>query len=494
MKKIMMLLFFVCVSFSCTGCASASEKEIKKASKNLTTYDMQIEYSDYTINVKQEINYINSYDNELNNLYMHVYVNNFAVGAINTPVSATNKNTAYPNGESYSKFEITNFAVNNENTEPVFMGKDDDFLKVDLKESLKPNDRIKLSIDYVVKIPNCLHRFGYGDNTINLANFYPIMAVYENGEWVLDPYNHNGDPFYSEVSNYNVSITAPSNLVIASTGEYTKTTNQDTNTYDICAKAVRDFAFVLSDKFEVISEEYEHTTISYYYYDDPNPTKSLKAGVDAVKTFSELFGTYPYSTYSVVKTNFVHGGMEFPNLVYISDAVENEDDYLNVIVHETAHQWWYGMVGSNAYRVAWLDEGLTDFCTAYFYKYNEGYNVSYEEVIKNTTNSYVTFVDIYTKVLGSVDTTMNRALNEYNTEPEYVYIAYVKGTLLFDSLKELVGEEKFNKALKNYVKNNKFGNVNENHLIGEFEKVMGNDLSSWFNSWINGEVVIKSVE
>ncbi len=494
MKKIAMLLFFVCISLAFGGCTSNVQKEIKKASKNLSEYTMQIEYNDYELNIKQTIDYKNNYENELSDLYMHVYVNNFAVGAVNSPVSVTNKNTAYPNGESYGTFEIQSLQVNGQDTEAVFYGKDDDFLKIDLTESLAPSERIQLQMEYSVTIPNCLHRFGYGDNTINVANFYPIMSIYENGEWVLDPYHYNGDPFYSEMANYYVTLTAPSKYVVASTGESKKNDNGDTATYNITAKAVRDFAFVLSEKFEVVSEQYEHTTINYYYYDDENPTKSLKAGVDAIATFSNLFGTYPYTTFSIVKTNFVHGGMEFPNLVYISDSVTNHDDYINVIIHETAHQWWYGLVGSNAYRNPWLDEGLTDFSTAYFYSYNTDYNVSYTDVIKNTTNSYVTFVDIYTKILGDVDTSMNRALNEYNTEPEYVYITYVKGALLFDSLKELVGQEKFNKALKNYVSKNKYSNVTPDHLIGEFEKVMGTDMTGWFNSWINGEVVIKSVE
>ena len=493
MKKFMMFLFFAVTLFSFGGCTSNPQKEINKVSKNLTNYNLNITYDDYTLNVKQTIDYINSYEVELDDLYLHLYANNFNVGATNSPVSATNKQKAYPNGESYGEINISKLTVNGIETQPIFEGADNDLLKIDLTDNLAPNDRINLSFEYQVQIPNCLHRFGYGDNTINVANFYPVMAVYEDG-WVTDCYHYNGDPFYSEVSNYKVQITAPKNLVLASTGETITTQGEQFNSYSITAKAVRDYAFVLSEKFEVLTAEFEHTKIYYYYYDDQNANKSLQAGVDAIKTFSKLFGAYPYSTFSIVKTNFIHGGMEYPNLVYVSDSVENTDDYLNVIVHETAHQWWYGLVGSNAYRTPWLDEGLTDFCTAYFYKYNQGYNISYEEIMKNTNNSYVTFVDIYTKVLGEVDTTMNRALHQYNTEPEYVYITYVKGALLFDSLQELMGEEKFNKALAKYFETYKYENVTYQHLVGMVEKIMGCDMESWFDSWINGKVIIKSIE
>jgi len=359
--------------------------------------------------------------------------------------------------------------------------------------NLAPNDRLSIDIEYSVIIPNCLHRFGYGDNTINVANFYPIMAVYD-GEWNLDPYDSNGDPFYSDIANYDVSITAPSNLVIASTGEVKNTqVVDDVKTYDISAKAVRDFAFVMSDKFNVVSEKYENVNISYYYYNDENFEQNLKAGVDSIKTFNKLFGEYPYSTYSIVKANFIHGGMEYPNMVIISDDVTDINDYINVIVHETAHQWWYGLVGNNEYDYGWLDEGLTDYSTALFYKNNPEYGINFDDIIKNTTNSYVTFVEVYTKVLGSVDTSMTRNLSEYDTEPEYVYMAYVKGVLLFDSLRENVGEEKFINTLQKYFKDNKYKNATPDDLIGAFEKNLCCEMRGFFDSWLNGNVVIQRV-
>ena len=116
-----------------------------------------------------------------------------------------------------------------------------------------------------------------------------------------------------------------------------------------------------------------------------------------------------------------------------------------------------------------------------------------EDIIKNTTNSYVNFVEVYTKVLGSVDTTMNRSLNEYNTEPEYVYMAYVKGVLLFDALSENVGEEKFLKIIQKYFEDYKYKNATPESLIGTFEKYLGCEMVGFFDSFINGKVVIKRV-
>jgi len=493
MKKIATLFLFV---LSCTfifsACQTKLEKEIKKESKNLSNYTMELEYNNYALKGKQSLDYINSSDTYFDKAYMHLYANNFGKDAKNAPVSALNKSKAYPNGFSEGHIMINKLSVEGVEQNVVLSGDDFDILEISLN-SLAPNDRVNIDIEYEVVIPNCLHRFGYGDNTINIANFYPVMAVYD-GEWNLDPYDSNGDPFYSDMANYNVTISAPSDLVMANTGLVKDSSVLDgVTTYNIEAKAVRDFAFVLSNKFSVATETYENVEIKYYYYEDENFAQNLQAAVDSIKTFNKLFGAYPYSTYSVVKANFIHGGMEFPNLVIISDDVSDINDYINVIIHETAHQWWYGLVGNNEYDYGWLDEGLTDYSTALFYKFNPSYGIEFEDIIKNTTNSYVNFVEVYTKVLGSVDTTMTRNLGEYDTEPEYVYMAYVKGALLFESLRENVGEDKFLTIMQRYFNQYKYKNATPDDLIGVFEKYLGCEMKGFFDSWLNGKVVIKRV-
>lgn len=487
MKKI--LVVFACC-FLLMGCSSVN-LNIKKESKNLNTYTMNLTYNeDHTLEAKQTLKYCNKTDTTLNTLSFHLYPKAFTEGAVNKPVGTLTQDKAYPHGVDYGDIDIKSASINGKDTQFELTGTDNDILNVGLEKNLDPMDKVTIELEYKVYIPNINHRFGYGDNTINLANFYPVVAVFENGEFVLDPYNSNGDPFYSECSNYNVTLTVPNKYKVASTGVQEDITNLESqNVYTINALCVRDFALVLSDKFEIATDRVGDTTVLYYYYDDEEYEKNLKAGVDSVKTFNDLFGTYPYSTLSVVKTNFVHGGMEYPNLVYISDETQG-NDYVNVIIHETAHQWWYGVVGSNAFKYPWLDEGLTEYSTALFYEANPDYGVDKDELIKNTNNSYVTFVELYKDVLGNVDTSMNRSLNEYNTEPEYVYMTYVKGMLLFDNLRELIGKNKFLDGLKEYYKTYAFTNVTPEHFIGVFEKVTNRELKSYVNTWIEGKVVI----
>jgi aminopeptidase N len=88
---------------------------------------------------------------------------------------------------------------------------------------------------------------------------------------------------------------------------------------------------------------------------------------------------------------------------------------------------------------------------------------------------------------------MNRKLNEYNNESEYVYIAYVKGMLLFDNIRELVGDEKFIKCLQTYYEDYKYKVATPDGLISSFEKGSNQKLQEVFESWINGKVQILQI-
>ncbi len=485
-------IMFFCCFVLLSGCTSSNQKLLKKVSKNLTNYTMDITYNDdHTMQVNQKVNYINRTDSELKELYMHLYANSFKVTAINKPVNSIYFDKAYPNGFSEGKIDIQSLKVAGKDSEIIVTGSDDDFLKIVLASALAPDQRLDIALTYMVTVPNCAHRFGYADNTINLANFYPIMCVYEKGKWVLEGYHSNGDPFYSDIANYNVNVSYPDKYTLAHTGNCaSKNSANGVTTSKLNASAVRDFALVLSDKFQVISGKAGDVNVSYYYYEDEHAKDSLQAGIDAINTFSKLFGAYPYPTFSVVKTNFIHGGMEYPNLVYISDAVSEKADYLNVIVHETAHQWWYGLVGSNAYDYGWLDEGLTDYSTAVFYLNNPSYGVNYDQLMASTLDSYHVFIDIYDRVVGKMDTSMNRKICDYASEAEYVYMTYVKGALLFDSIDNTIGHNKFMKVLNKYYEKYRFTNVTPDHFIGMLEKVSKRQMRGFVNSWLEGKVVL----
>lgn len=500
-----------------TGCSS----EIEKIEGTLSAYTMDIDFDDNTksLTCSENVSYINSTNTALNHICFHLYPNAFRDGAKASVVSLSDYLKAYPNGKSYGNIEIKNVSVLNSiatctnsfsieqptyseiskyinsnklNENQYFVGgEDENILYVILKTPLYPDERIDIKIEFNVTLPNINHRFGYGNNTVNIANFYPIACVFNNGDFDKSLYNSNGDPFYSDMSNYLVNLKIPKNYLVANTGNViSKEDFEDRQLLNIEANVVRDFAIVMSKEFNILSETIGKTEVKYYYFDDENSSLSLETATKALSFFSDYIGNYPYSTLSVVETNFVHGGMEFPNLVYVSNDVSNVDSYQQVIIHEIAHQWWYSMVGNSAYNYGWLDEGLTEYSTILFYDHHPEYKVNKDTLISNAYSSYNLFISLSEKVNGEVDTSMSRALCDYNTEQEYVYVAYVKGMLLFDSLREIVGAKKFQKCLQNYFDEYKFQNVTPDNLIASFEKTTKTDLKNYFDSWIEGKVVL----
>lgn len=488
-----LLLSIFCFSLLfLSACGAASLEKISERFSNYTL-NLIFDDSDNTLSGTEKVEYKNIYDSTLNEIKFHLYPNAFRQGAIFSPVSLRSYSKAYPSGFSSGKIDIFSVEVDGRQVAVLIEGNDENILSVSLFEELYPGDSIWVEIVFKVLLPNCNHRFGYGDNTYNFGNFYPVACVFEKGEFVQDNYGSIGDPFYSDMANYNVTITCDDDFTVATSGKQTnQSIHEGKKTTSIRANAVRDFAFVLSRKFSVITATTGKTTVYYYFYDDQNAEQSLRTGVKAIETFSTLFGEYPYETFSVVKTNFLHGGMEYPNLVYISDALESYDDYLNVIIHETAHQWWYNMVGSNACEYAWLDEGLTEFSTLLFYRDNSEYGVNMKERLNASLSSYILFSEIYESVYGNFDGKMNKNVNEFSGEMDYTYIAYVKGVLFFDSLESAVGHKNFLKALKHYFKQNKYTNATPDDLISSFEMISRRSLEGFFNSWIQGKVILQN--
>lgn len=489
--KIAVFALIIVVSSIFVGCKGKKDN-IDDMSVGLSNYCIDIEYDDNnkSLYATQTINYVNNSDALLSEIYLHLYVANFCRGAKNVPVEEMYKAKAYPNGESYASMNIIRVKLNDSDVCPNYEGEDNDIMKIELTDKLEPTTEAKIYIEYSITLPNVSHRFGYTDNGVNLANFYPVVCVYDENGWSKNPYHFNGDPFYSDMANYYVNFACDSSFVCAFTGSASKVLDGNTAYYSINSVCIREFSIMMSKNFQTLTKENSEVEYTYYYLEDETPDKALQCAIDSINTFSELYYPYPYKYYNVVQSSFLYGGMEYPMLVLISDAIENYDDYLNVIVHETAHQWWYSLVGNDEYTNPWLDEALTEFSTLLFYDNNKGYNLNHEDMIDGMQENYNLFVTVYTDVLGELDTSINRKICDYNTSPEYTYCVYVKGTLMFDSLYQLVGKKQFIKALKLYAETYAYKIATPDCLIACFEKVTNSNMQNFFDCWLNGKVII----
>ena len=180
--------------------------------------------------------------------------------------------------------------------------------------------------------------------------------------------------------------------------------------------------------------------------------------------------------------------MEFPALVMISDELKGLP-YGEVIVHETAHQWWQSAVGNNEIEHGFLDEGLAEYSVVLFYENYAEYGYTRQSLIKASEQTYKVFCSVSDKLNGKVNTVMIRSLKDFLSEYEYVNVAYIKPCLMYDGIRTTIGNKRFFNALKRYYEQNKFKNAEPDDLVGAFEKV-GADTNGYFESFFLGKEII----
>ncbi len=446
---------------------------LQAAAQNYGTIKLDCNYSEtsHILAVNQTTTYINNATQTLYEIRFHLYGNAYQADATYPAVAPSEIDRAYPNGfdTGYAKVSTPHILLG---------GYDNTVITVPLESGLKIGESIDIDLQYTIKLANIKHRLGYTDNTVNLGNFYAIPVVYDNG-WQIYPYSYNGDPFYNEPYNYDVTITAPDGYTIATSG-----TEIGKNHFQ--GYLLRDFAIVMSRDFKTLKREVGDTMVTYYYLNDDIPDISLYTACNALAYFSNTFIDYPYPTLNIVQTDFLEGGMEYGALVFLALDVTDQLQYQTVIVHEIAHQWWYGLVGNNQIRTAWIDEGLAEYCTAVFFETHPQYGKTLASIATQNKNSIKMFESIMDEYGVNYTRQMYKSSSDYRMPTEYTINTYARGMLLFYAISEMVGYENLNMALAKFATANCYSFGTINGLTHTLEDNLGYDLVKFINNYLAG--------
>lgn len=453
-----------------------------------TRYEITAEYvpDNATLAGTVKVTYENATENALSALKFQLSPNAYRKDALYRPIAKTYETEAYYKGESYGEMVISSVS-GAKNWEVV--GEDENILTAHLIQPLFPGEKTVLDIGFLLKLAAVNHRTGVTAHTVNLGNFYPTLCGMKNGAFYETAYYSNGDPFYSDVADYKVTFTTPKDYVVASTGDvYKERSLESKREYAFTANKVRDFCIVLSKEFSVLESNVNGNTLLYYYYNDKNARETLALAGEVFTFYEDTYGAYPYTSFSFAQTGFCLGGMEYPRLAMISDKLSSQQK-ARVIAHELAHQWWYGVVGSDQIENAWQDEGLAEYSAVTFFEKYEKYGVTRETAVQEALREYRSYYDVYGSVLGRADTKMTRHLKEYVTDYEYKCLSYDKSLVMFDTLRKSVGDKGFFNALRRYYSTNKYKVVTPAHLFAAFEKT-GYDVHGFFESFLSGKAVL----
>ena len=465
----------------------------KPAINELSQYYMNTTFFTANASLITEMNYsyLNTEDVALNYLFFNLWPNFIVSNSLN----------------------IQSINHNSQSLEYSLTGTNYSYFLVNLTQAVNPGSRYNLQINFTLKLPYTEDRFGYQlqqngslHDIYALTNWYPILAVYQYGNFVLQPYTPNGEAFYCDMAYYNVSLTADKNLVIASGGQlYTHTSDSvlQYNTYSFYP--AREISFILSPDYIVSSQQDGNITVySYYFPEDLSVgSRSLSSIVSAINLFSSLYTPYPYNSMSVVDFIFGYGGMEYSGLVEITNTAYNQTFYNQnpdnfyiwnfeyIMVHEVSHDWNTYLVADNPYVDPWLDEAFAMYSSVLYLEFIWGTSYSNQQLnweqyqVNLSVNDYgindpigngMHFWDHSNKIL-------------YN---DYYYTVYVKGCLFFNFLRDYLGNNTFFSFVSQYFINFSYKTVNGTQFLNLLNGVSGQNLTWIFSTFIYNSVYFNS--
>ncbi len=393
--------------------------------------------------------------------------------------------------------------------------KEDDATEIHMRlpAPLPPGAAGEFDIPFTVRIPIIFSRLGRSGDHYEVTQWYPKIAVFDEEGWHPDGYHRDGE-FYGDFGTFDVTITLPADYTVASTGLLVGPPSEiarcdslarlggspsgprrppppetRTKTIHIVAERVHDFAWFADRRYRILRDHVGPTEIDAYVLprdlDDWADVPKWVAG--AIAWYSRLYGPYPYARMSVAEgDNAGSSGMEYPNVIAIEMPWIPFSRLLeNVIVHETGHQWFYGILGSNEMSEAWMDEGITTYATTRYFE--EKYGRSKNLVKWPRGWGWLPGPDARWTLLYSYHTLADVDWDGPILQPAwrfgrtYYGVVYAKTALALFSLQESLGDSLFDRIMATYARKWKFRHPHTRDFVAIADSVSGKNLDRLFD-------------
>ncbi len=475
----------------------------------------------------EELTYWNNSPDTLHFVYFHLFQNAFVKGSYLKNLEAANKVKSrmgkYESdglGTTVDRIQVNGIYATSE--------LDNTILKVYLPEPLLPGKKalIKMGFNTYYDKGDTRRRMkmykSWGYVHYNGCQWFPKLSVYDRMHgW--DTYQHLNHEFYGDYGLYDVTLDFPSNYVVEASGvlQNRKEVLPDTlraklniknfadkkwneapsvitpyvkgerKEWHFIANNVHDFAFTADPTYR-IGTAYWNGVECVAIVQEPHASGWQNAPeyiTKIIKTFSEGIGMYCYP--KIVAADAADG-MEYPMLTLDGGS---DPGYRGLLVHEIAHNWFYGQVGNNeTYRAA-MDEGFTQFLTAYGLRRIDGNNLVESKSKSGYRNHFTEPTDAldlrvlnrYTQTaLQQDEVSINTHSDDFNGAlghgGGYGAVYYKTATMLYN-LEYVLGDSLFAAAMSHYFDQWKFAHPYFEDFRASIIQFTKADLSWFFDEW-----------
>jgi len=380
--------------------------------------------------------------------------------------------------------------------------KDKTVFDIAVPHPIEAGQDVVFKIKFKAIFPEVVARTGYKRTFLLAAQWFPKVGVFWNGAWNCHQF-HAMTEFFADFGTYDVKITLPKNYIIGATGVQVSDTDNGNGTRTVAfhAEDVHDFAWTADPNFKVLEDTFNGSVgpvkIRLLTFDSHRSSwqRYLDVMQGSMKRFDDWYGPYPYAQITVVDPPhgaLEAGGMEYPTFITGDTAwwapkgqVEVPE---GVTEHEFGHQYWYGMVATNEFENAWLDEGINSYTEVKVMGSLYGKNTSVLNWLGAQMGNAATQRMSY---LGVAETdSLSRPSYRDMSMGAYGGVTYGKAATMLMTLENVVGEQMLQKALRAYFMKYRFTHPTQEDFLRTVNEVAGEDLNWYWQQAVYGTQVL----
>ena len=484
-------------------------------SQRVVHYEIDAKYDPvkHTVDATEVLTYHNLTGQPLDHFPFHLYQNAFQPNAtwIRETKVAGSRDVSYEKWEDkdYGSEEIKSLEVvgqgdltsNVQYIQPDDGNKDDKtVVDVRVPKPIAPGQYVQFKIAFQTKFPETQARSGWKHDFVLGGQWFPKVGVFWHGAWNCHQY-HAMTEFFADFGVYDVKLTVPQFEVVGASGVKVGETNNSDNTKTVAYHGddIHDFAWTASPRYRVKEDgvfQGQMGPVQMRILMQPAHWSQVgrheKILRESLEHFESWYGPYPYKTITLVDPESAEaGGMEYPTFITGDTSwFMPKGLYLPEIVveHEFGHQYWYGMVATNEFEDAWMDEGINSYTEVKVI----------DSILGNKTSGInmlgSTFSEREQQRLGYIgvadlDPIAQKAYDYYSFN-SYGGITYGKTASVLLTLESIIGEDTMAKAMRTYFMKYRFTHPTKEDFLKTIEEVSGKDLKWYFAQAIYGSQVL----